>query len=94
MSGTKRDQFATEVRGLSLALTPTTDRGAEIIDAQISYDFSAAGYDNWLGGLLVSLQAQNLTDEATIQTNDDGRQITQFQSFGANYILGINYRFQ
>ncbi len=91
VSGTKRSKFATEVPGLSLALTPTTDQGAELIDAQISYDFGLGGFDA-LDGLTISLQAQNLTDEDTVQTNDNSREITQFQTFGANYLLGINYK--
>ena len=48
----------------------------------------------WLHGLRVTLQGQNLTDEETIQANDvDPRQVTQYQTFGANYLLGFNYTF-
>jgi iron complex outermembrane receptor protein len=93
VSGTKRDKFSTEVRGLSLALQQTFDQGAELIDAQISYDFGLGGFDR-LDGLSISLQGQNLTDEGTIQTNNDARQVTQAQAFGANYLLGVNYKFQ
>jgi iron complex outermembrane receptor protein len=93
LSGTKRDDFQTETRGLSLRLDPVVDRGGELWDAQIGYDFSESGIEA-LDGLRVTLQAQNLTDEKTIQTNgSDARQITQFQSFGRNYMLGLNYKF-
>jgi len=93
ISGTKRDEFASETRGLSLALVDATDQGAELWDAQIGYDFSESNYES-LHGLRVTLQAQNLTDEDTIQTNGaDSRQVTQYQTFGANYSLGINYKF-
>ncbi|WP_233079747.1 TonB-dependent receptor [Rheinheimera soli] len=93
VSGTKRDQFATETRGLSLSLAPTMDQGGSLIDAQIGYDFSESGIDA-LEGLRVSLQGQNLTDEKTIQNNPgDTRQITQYQSFGRNFLLGLNYKF-
>ncbi|MAN51174.1 MULTISPECIES: TonB-dependent receptor [unclassified Marinimicrobium] len=93
VSGRKRDAFLTETRGLSLALTPTTDQGSELWDAQIGYDFGAGGFDS-LDGLSVTLQAQNLTDEETVgAAEDDPRRITSYQTFGANYLLGVNYQF-
>ena len=93
IAGTKRDEFLTETRGGSLALEATDDLGAEIWDAQISYDFDESGIES-LHGLRVSFQAQNITDEKTIQAEaNDGRQITSYQSFGANYSLGLNYSF-
>ena len=63
------------------------------MDAQISYDFGWNGRSGWLGGLSLALQGQNLTDEDTVQTNDDSRQVTQYQSFGANYLLSAIYKF-
>ena len=93
LSWTKRDSFRTEVPGLSLALTPTVDQGAEIMDAQIGYDFGLGGHD-MLDGLYISLQAQNLTDEDTLQTTGDAREILKYQTFGANYLLNINYKFR
>ena len=93
ISGTKRDEFASETRGLSLALVDATDQGATLWDAQIGYDFSESNIEA-LHGLRVTLQAQNITDEDTIQTNGaDSRQVTQYQAFGANYLLGFNYKF-
>lgn len=93
IAGTKRDNFLTETRGTSLSLVSTEDLGAEIWDAQISYDFDESGIES-LKGLRVSFQAQNLTDEDTIQAEStDARQITSYQSFGANYSLGLNYKF-
>ncbi|MDQ2077315.1 TonB-dependent receptor [Marinimicrobium sp. ABcell2] len=93
ISGRYRDKYATEFYGLSMALTPTTDQGAEIWDAQIGYDFGAAGHTR-LDGLSVTLQAQNLTNESTISASEeDSRRVNTYQSFGANYMLGVNYRF-
>ena len=40
------------------------------------------------------LQGQNLTDEDTLQTNNDAREVTKYQTFGANYLLNVNYRFK
>lgn len=93
VAGTKRDEFITETRGGSLSLVSTEDTGSEIWDAQISYDFDESGIDS-LKGLRITLQGQNLTDEPTVQINDgDARQVTSYQSFGANYSLGLNYKF-
>lgn len=93
VAATKRSKFLTDTRGLSLSLQQTTDQGAELIDAQISYDFGQGGFDR-LDGLFIALQGQNLTDEDTIQTNADSREVTQFQSFGANYLFNVIYRFR
>ncbi|MCP8900411.1 TonB-dependent receptor [Gilvimarinus xylanilyticus] len=93
ISGRKRSEYLTETRGTSLSLVDTTSQGSELWDAQIGYDFSESGIES-LYGLSVTLQAQNLTDEDTVQFNEgDPRQITQYQSFGANYLLGVNYKF-
>ena len=90
---TDRSEYLTETRGISLSLAPTTDQGATLVDAQIGYDFGRGGFDGWLGGLSIALQGQNLTDEDTLQTNEDARQVTQYQSFGANYLLTAIYKF-
>lgn len=92
VSGRKRSEFTTETRGLSLALEETVDQGGELWDAQIAYDFSESGID-MLDGLRVTLQGQNLTDEDTTQTNADAREVTRYQSFGRNFLLGFNYTF-
>lgn len=93
ISGTKRDEFLSETRGLSLSLVNATDQGGEQWDAQIGYDFSESGIEA-LEGLRVTLQGQNLSDEPTIQTNGaDARQITQYQTYGRNFLLGLNYKF-
>ena len=90
---TRRSEFTTETRGLSLALSPTVDQGGDLLDAQIGYDFGLAGHDGWLGGLSLALQGQNLTNEDTTQTNNDPREVTQHQTFGANYLLTAIYKF-
>ncbi|MDX5405986.1 MAG: TonB-dependent receptor [Chromatiaceae bacterium] len=93
ISGTKRDEFQTEERGLSLSLVPVNRQGSELWDAQIGYDFSESGIEA-LKGLRVTLQAQNLTDEKDVSYNgDDSRQVVTYQSFGRNYMLGLNYKF-
>ncbi|MED5236505.1 MAG: TonB-dependent receptor [Pseudomonadota bacterium] len=93
VSATKRDAFATETRATSLALAQIEDNGVKQIDAQIGYDFSESGIE-YLEGLRVTLQGQNLTDEPTVRVNPgDNRQITEYQSYGRNFLLGFNYTF-
>ena len=93
VSGTKRSDFATETRGLSLALAETRAAAYTLVDAQIGYDFSESGIEG-LDGLRVTFQVQNLTDEDDVTfANGDPRQIVTFSTFGANYLLGFNYSF-
>ena len=93
VSGRKRDAFLTEERGVSLSLVPIVDQGSELWDAQIGYDFSDSGVRG-LEGLTITLQAQNFTDEDTVTSSlDDARQVSKSQYFGANYLLGFNYKF-
>jgi iron complex outermembrane receptor protein len=91
LSGTKRDEFITETRGLSLSLIPRTDQGSEIWDMQMGYDFSESGIES-LDGLRITLQAQNLTNEDSVQADGSGF-LSAYSSFGANYMLGLNYKF-
>jgi iron complex outermembrane receptor protein len=93
ISGRKRDKFLTETPGLSLRATPVQDLGAELWDAQIGYNFADSGIRG-LDGLTITLQAQNILDEDTVLAESgDPRQITKYQNFGANYLLGFSYKF-
>ncbi|MCH2055713.1 MAG: TonB-dependent receptor [Thalassotalea sp.] len=93
VSGTKRDDFVAETRGNSLSLTTIQRQGVELWDAQIGYDFDESGIES-LKGLRITLQGQNLTDEDDVEVNSvDPRLIVRHQSFGRNFILGLNYRF-
>ena len=93
VSARKRSEYLSETQGLSLALTQGTDLGATLIDAQIGYNFADSGIKS-LEGLTITLQGQNLTNESTVVTEPgDSRQIDRYQNFGANYLLGFNYKF-
>jgi iron complex outermembrane receptor protein len=64
-----------------------------LVDAQIGYDFSESDVE-WLQGMRVTFQGQNLTDEDDVTfANGDPRQIVTSSTFGANYLLGFNYSF-
>ena len=61
-------------------------------DAQIGYNFSESGIRG-LEGLTITLQAQNFTDEDTVTADaNDPRRVSKYQHFGANYLLGFNYK--
>jgi iron complex outermembrane receptor protein len=93
IAGTKRSDYVSETRGGSLSLVPTGKAGTELWDAQISYDFSESGIDS-LDGLRVTLQGQNLTDEKDIEIDQaDSRLVNRYQSYGRNFLVGLNYKF-
>ena len=88
----KRDSYLSETYGVSLALTPATDLGATLVDAQIGYNFEGSNIKS-LQGLTITLQAQNVTNEATTATEPtSNREIDLYQNFGANYLLGFRYK--
>jgi iron complex outermembrane receptor protein len=93
VAGTKRDDYVSETRGGSLSLVPTGKAGSELWDAQISYDFSESGIDA-LNGLRITLQGQNLTDEKDLEIDQaDPRLVGRYQSYGRNFLIGLNYKF-
>jgi iron complex outermembrane receptor protein len=93
IAGTKRSDYVSETRGGSLSLVPTAKAGTELWDAQISYDFSESGIDS-LDGLRITLQGQNLTDEKDIEIDQaDSRLVNRYQSYGRNFLVGLNYKF-
>ena len=51
-----------------------------------------ARFDGFLGGLRISLQGQNLTDEDE-ETVDDNGIVQTRRSFGPTYLLNFNYSF-
>jgi iron complex outermembrane receptor protein len=93
VAGTKRSDYISETRGGSLSLVPTAKAGTELWDAQISYDFSESGIAS-LDGLRITLQGQNLTDENDIEIDEaDSRLVGRYQSYGRNFLVGLNYKF-
>ena len=93
VSGNQRDDFLGEVYAISFSRELVNVKDTEIIDAQLSYDFSESGIE-MLRGLTLTLQGQNLTNEpfVTYQNNDE-RQVRDFQNYGRNYLLGARFRF-
>jgi len=65
--------------------------GATLWDAQVSYDFGEAGFEN-LDGLAISLQGQNLSDEPYITVDGNGN-VQDFQRFGRTFLINARYKF-
>ena len=85
-----RDDFLSEVFGLSGTRVQRDAKSESVFDAQIGYQFRGGT----LEGLNVFLQANNLTNEPfTTFADGDGRLVIDRQRFGRNFLLGASYRF-
>ncbi|MFC3116172.1 TonB-dependent receptor [Cellvibrio fontiphilus] len=91
VAGTDRSDFATYQRGGSNKIENANRNGVQLIDAQISYDFSESDIE-YLHGLRVSLQGTNLTDEDEEDVNDQGL-VSARREFGPTYMMNVNYSF-
>jgi iron complex outermembrane recepter protein len=61
-----------------------------ITDAQLSYAFSG----NALDGLQVLFQVNNLTNEPYIAYSENKQRLLDYQEYGTQYLLGLNYKFR
>ena len=85
-----RDEFLSEVFGLSGTRITREARSESIFDAQVGYQFR----DGVLNGLNLFLQANNLTNEPfTTFEGGDKRLVVDRQRFGRSFLLGASYRF-
>jgi TonB-dependent receptor len=60
-----------------------------ITDAQLSYLFE----DGMLKGLQILAQVNNLTNEPYIAYSQNKSRLLDFQEYGTQYLLGVNYKF-
>ena len=60
-----------------------------ITDAQVSYLFG----DGMLEGLSILFQVNNLTNEPYIAYSEDKSRLLDYQEYGTQYLVGVNYRF-
>ncbi|MCE9687225.1 TonB-dependent receptor [Shewanella sp. AS16] len=93
VSSRYRSDFLGEVTEISLKRTNVNIKAENVVDAQIGYDFSQSGIDA-LYGLSVLFQVNNLTNEPfSSYFHEDERLVRDFQNYGRNYMLGLNYKF-
>ena len=60
-----------------------------ITDAQLSYTFG----EGMLEGLQLLAQVNNLTNEPYIAYSVNKSRLVDYQEYGTQYLLGVNYRF-
>jgi iron complex outermembrane receptor protein len=90
VGATQRSAYLSEDRGGSNTLAAVNRQPVTLVDAQVSYDFSASEYKQ-LKGLRISLQAQNLTKQNEANIDSASGQITQYNRYGAKYQLALKY---
>lgn len=61
----------------------------QITDAQFSYSFDGDRFD----GLQVLFQINNLTNEPYIAYSQESTRVLDYQEYGTQYLLGLNYSF-
>lgn len=88
----KRSKWQSEDRGGSNTISPVDRAGQTLVDAQIGYDFKNAGID-FLRGLRISLQGQNLTNQKDKYTDSESGLVTRVETFGRNFMFNVTYSF-
>ena len=85
-----RDQFLSEIFGLSATRVTRSAKSESILDAQVSYELQSGT----MKGLTFLAQANNLTDDPfTTFEQGDGRFVIDRQKFGVSFLFGVSYRF-
>ena len=60
-----------------------------ITDAQVSYSFDDGMFD----GLQILFQVNNLTNEPYIAYSENKSRLLDYQEYGTQYLIGLNYKF-
>jgi iron complex outermembrane receptor protein len=82
-----RSDFLGEVAGFGAGRDFRQVEGNTTLDGQASYFFSGK-----LSGLTLLFQAYNITDEPFVTySNNDRRQVIDYQSYGRTYLVGASY---
>jgi iron complex outermembrane receptor protein len=90
VSANNRSSWLSEDRGGSNSIAPANRSGQTLVDAQIGFDFANTNID-YLSRLRVSLQAQNLTDQRDVYTDNASGLTTRTETFGRNFLLNLTY---
>ena len=87
LSMRNRSDFLGEVSGFGAGRDFRQVEGNTTLDGQASYFFSGK-----LTGLTLLFQAYNITDEPFVTfSNDDTRQVIDYQRYGRSFLLGASY---
>ena len=89
ISNRHRTDFLGEVTGFGAGRELRFINGESVLDAQIGYRFGEGA----LEGLAIQIQGENLTDQPfSGYVGGDERQVRDYQSYGATYLVGVSYR--
>lgn len=83
-----RSEYIGEVTNFANDRSLKYVKGDQITDAQIGYEFQGGTFE----GLSILLQGNNLTDEPYIAYAVDETRQQDFQQYGRQILLGVNYR--
>jgi len=87
----KRSDFKGDIYNIGFNTAQVDIDGERIWDAQVGYDFGAAGFTQ-LEGLSVFLQGQNLSNQPFTTRHGSGA-VRDYQDYGRTYLLGFSYKF-
>ena len=86
-----RSSFLGEVSGFGANRVQRRALAETIVDGQIGYEFAKG---NFLQGLSVYIQGQNLTNSPFVTTNPgQPLQVIDYQRYGRRYQAGFTYKF-
>lgn len=90
VSSRYRSDFLGEVTGFGASRDLKMIQAETVTDAQVSYAFD----DGQLAGLTLLLQANNITDEPFVRTEDGNEtKVLEHQVYGRTFMLGASYKF-
>lgn len=87
VSGRYRSEFLGEIAGFGSGRDLKMIEAETVVDAQVSYSFAEGTFD----GLTLLMQANNITDEPFVRT-ENGRLIER-QRYGRTFMAGLSYKF-
>ena len=67
--------------------------GQDIWNAKAPYGLEFEGRGGRLDGLQLLFQVNNLTNEPYVAYSQDRVRVMDYQEYGTQYLLGLNYRF-
>lgn len=87
VSARYRSEFLGEIAGFGSGRDLKMIEAETVVDAQVSYNFDAGQFE----GLTLLLQANNITDEPFVRTENGN--IIEYQRYGRTFMAGLSYKF-
>ncbi|HBN89086.1 MAG TPA: TonB-dependent receptor, partial [Rheinheimera sp.] len=87
VSARYRSEFLGEIAGFGSGRDLKMIEAETVVDAQVSYNFDEGQFE----GLTLLLQANNVTDEPFVRTENGN--IIEYQRYGRTFMAGLSYKF-